>query len=200
MSYQYPTKFAPVTTNLNLFTKGIDHKYKHEQPVRTNLPIYKQFNSIEFNNDPLAEILHQLRQKIDSYDLSYPDEPRVEVSPEDDKENSQLIISKLTQSTPVKKQPSQIKPMKSKTTHKMDNLACHADNILRMAIDSTIISSNSFTIHSFDEDDENEDDQFDEQEHSLIEILKTKSSLRDLRRKRSTLRFDINADDIKSVL
>lgn len=200
MSYQYPTEFAPVSTNLNLFTKGIDHKYNHEQAVRTNLPIYKQFNSIEFNNDPLAEILYQLRQKIESYDLKYPDELRVEMSTEDDKENSQLTISKLTQSTPVKKQPAQIMPVKSKTTHKMDNLACHADNILRMAIDSTIISSNSFTINSFDEDDENDDDHFDEQEHSLIEILKAKSFPKDLRRKRSTLRFDINADDIKSVL
>ncbi|MCP8718102.1 MAG: hypothetical protein M5F18_02255 [Asgard group archaeon] len=201
MSYQYPTKFAPVSTNLNLFTSSFDHKNKNEQISHTNLPIHKQFNSIEFNSDPLAEILNLLRQKIKNYTLKYPEEPQIELPTDDDKENSQFMIPRLTQSTPVKQQPPQMKPVKPKTAHKVDNLACHADNILRMAIDSTIISSNSFTINSFDEEDEDdEDNHLDIHEHSLIELLKSKSSFRDLRRKRSTLRFDINADDINSVL
>ncbi|RCK58075.1 hypothetical protein Cantr_06594 [Candida viswanathii] len=209
MSYQYPTKFVPVSTNLHLCVNDTARQQKHGRMTPTSLPIYKLFNSIEFHNDPLADILNLLRQTIGSYTLKYPREGDKNGEAEaecgddqhtdDDKENSQATIPRITQSTPVKTHQQPVKAVKSRSKHKVDNLACHADNILRMAIDSTIISSNSFTINSFDEDDE-DDDHLDVHEHSLIELLKSKSSFRDLRRKRSTLRFDINADDINSVL
>ena len=76
-----------------------------------------------------------------------------------------------------------------------------------MAIDSTIISSNSFTIYSFEEDDDDEEgvDDHDHdhdflQENSLIQLLKYKNSKRELRFKPPVIKFDINADDINSVL
>ena len=82
-------------------------------------------------------------------------------------------------------------------------MACHADNILRMAIDSTIISSNSFTINSFEEDDDDEEEWMIMimilQENSLIQLLKYKNSKRELRFKPPVIKFDINADDINSV-
>ena len=73
-------------------------------------------------------------------------------------------------------------PLRNK---KLDNLVC-VDNILRMAIDSTIISSNSFTINSFEEDDDDEEG-VDDHDHDfyrkilLIQLLKYKNSKRELR-------------------
>ncbi|KAL6452917.1 hypothetical protein SBY92_000262 [Candida maltosa Xu316] len=203
MSYTFPSKFNPISTNLNLSIVVPDQM----EPEVVNEPIYKQFTSKKFK-DPLMELLNKSRINIDNYVLKYPtlEEEEEEEDHDHDKENHHHIMgavkSNILESTPIKKQPfvlqDAFKPKTVKPKKKIDSLACHADNILRMAIDSTIISSNSFTLNSFEDD---EDEEFDVNENSLLEALKSKSSRRDLRSKKSaTLKFDINADDINSIL
>lgn len=217
IDYSYPQKFVPTTVNLDLHI-NIPKDTTTFEIIQQ--PIYKQFTNKTFQ-DPLNDILKILRQKINNYQLSLPEEEKeeeehLESELESDKENDIVGVSKtvdLNQSTPIKKLPPAIPsaasapiPLRNK---KLDNLACHADNILRMAIDSTIISSNSFTINSFEEDDDDEEgegvDDHDHdhdflQENSLIQLLKYKNSKRELRFKPPVIKFDINADDINSVL
>lgn len=210
IDYSYPQKFVPTTVNLDLHI-NIPKDTTTFEIIQQ--PIYKQFTNKTFQ-DPLNDILKILRQKINNYQLSLPEEEEeeehLESELESDKENDIVGVSKtvnLNQSTPIKKLPPTIPsaapapiPLRNK---KLDNLACHADNILRMAIDSTIISSNSFTINSFEEDDDDEegvDDHDFLQENSLIQLLKYKNSKRELRFKPPVIKFDINADDINSVL
>lgn len=211
VDYSYPQKFVPTTVNLDLHI-NIPKDTTTFEIIQQ--PIYKQFTNKTFQ-DPLNDILKILRQKINNYQLSLPEEEEeehLESELESDKENDIVGVSKtvdLNQSTPIKKLPPTIPsaapapiPLRNK---KLDNLACHADNILRMAIDSTIISSNSFTINSFEEDDDDEEgvDDHDHdflQENSLIQLLKYKNSKRELRFKPPVIKFDINADDINSVL
>lgn len=213
IDYSYPQKFVPTTVNLDLHI-NIPKDTTTFEIIQQ--PIYKQFTNKTFQ-DPLNDILTILRQKINNYQLSLPEEEKeeeehLESELESDKENDIVGVSKtvdLNQSTPIKKLPPTILlaapapiPLRNK---KLDNLACHADNILRMAIDSTIISSNSFTINSFEEDDDDEEgvDDHDHdflQENSLIQLLKYKNSKRELRFKPPVIKFDINADDINSVL
>lgn len=216
IDYSYPQKFVPTTVNLDLHI-NIPKDTTTFEIIQQ--PIYKQFTNKTFQ-DPLNDILKILRQKINNYQLSLPEEEEeeehLESELESDKENDIVGVSKtvnLNQSTPIKKLPPAIPsaasapiPLRNK---KLDNLACHADNILRMAIDSTIISSNSFTINSFEEDDDDEEgvDDHDHdhdhdflQENSLIQLLKYKNSKRELRFKPPVIKFDINADDINSVL
>lgn len=217
IDYSYPQKFVPTTVNLDLHI-NIPKDTTTFEIIQQ--PIYKQFTNKTFQ-DPLNDILKILRQKINNYQLSLPEEEKeeeehLESELESDKENDIVGVSKtvnLNQSTPIKKLPPAIPsaasapiPLRNK---KLDNLACHADNILRMAIDSTIISSNSFTINSFEEDDDDEEgvDDHDHdhdhdflQENSLIQLLKYKNSKRELRFKPPVIKFNINADDINSVL
>ena len=217
IDYSYPQKFVPTTVNLDLHI-NIPKDITTFEIIQQ--PIYKQFTNKTFQ-DPLNDILKILRQKINNYQLSLPEEEKeeeehLESELESDKENDIVGVSKtvdLNQSTPIKKLPPAIPsaasapiPLRNK---KLDNLACHADNILRMAIDSTIISSNSFTINSFEEDDDDEEgegvDDHDHdhdflQENSLIQLLKYKNSKRELRFKPPVIKFNINADDINSVL
>ncbi|KHC36454.1 hypothetical protein MGQ_02551 [Candida albicans P76067] len=217
IDYSYPQKFVPTTVNLDLHI-NIPKDTTTFEIIQQ--PIYKQFTNKTFQ-DPLNDILKISRQKINNYQLSLPEEEKEEEEHseselESDKENDIVGVSKtvnLNQSTPIKKLPPAIPsaasapiPLRNK---KSDNLACHADNILRMAIDSTIISSNSFTINSFEEDDDDEEgvDDHDHdhdhdflQENSLIQLLKYKNSKRELRFKPPVIKFDINADDINSVL
>lgn len=217
IDYSYPQKFVPTTVNLDLHI-NIPKDTTTFEIIQQ--PIYKQFTNKTFQ-DPLNDILKILRQKIKNYQLSLPEEEKeeeehLESELESDKENDIVGVSKtvdLNQSTPIKKLPPTIPlaapapiPLRNK---KLDNLACHADNILRMAIDSTIISSNSFTINSFEEDDDDEEgegvDDHDHdhdflQENSLIQLLKYKNSKRELRFKPPVIKFNINADDINSVL
>ncbi|KAL1572444.1 hypothetical protein V4U94_003414 [Candida albicans] len=212
IDYSYPQKFVPTTVNLDLHI-NIPKDTTTFEIIQQ--PIYKQFTNKTFQ-DPLNDILKISRQKINNYQLSLPEEEEEEEHSESelesDKENDIVGVSKtvnLNQSTPIKKLPPTIPsaapapiPLRNK---KSDNLACHADNILRMAIDSTIISSNSFTINSFEEDDDDEEgvDDHDHdflQENSLIQLLKYKNSKRELRFKPPVIKFDINADDINSVL
>ncbi|CAX42629.1 conserved hypothetical protein [Candida dubliniensis CD36] len=227
IDYSFPQKFVPTTVNLDLHIDIPNHTTTTTSTTITiQQPIFKQFTTKTFQ-DPLNDILKLSRQKIQNYQLSLPsyeeeeeeeegethkddddDDDEVKSELENNKENDIVGDSKtidINQSTPIKKLPQlppqlpQQLPSVPLRNKKSDNLACHADNILRMAIDSTIISSNSFTINSFEEEEEDDDDDF-LQENSLIQLLKYKNSKRDLRFKPPIIKFDINADDINSVL
>lgn len=70
IDYSYPQKFVPTTVNLDLHINILKDTTTFEIIQQ---PIYKQFTNKTFQ-DPLNDILKILRQKINNYQLSLPEE------------------------------------------------------------------------------------------------------------------------------
>ncbi|CAI5758515.1 unnamed protein product [Candida verbasci] len=144
---------------------------KQKPNQRITQPIYKEFkhnNSVSLD-DPVKTILAKSQAKISAYELKIYEEQNNK-SRRNSVEGNQVepVVEK---STPVKK----------KKNRGEDKLACHADNILRMAIDSTILGSlNSFTMTEIYSDDD--------LENSIIA------------KRKGNLKFDINAEELNAAI
>ncbi|KAI5970383.1 hypothetical protein CANMA_000546 [Candida margitis] len=126
-------------------------------------PVGKVFTDKKFSN-PLHNLLVKNRQTLSSIRIEIPREGLSNVKQpcikskvdfpifEDVQKSSAAITSKTMSSAQEHNSSSR------KHEEATDNLACHANNILRMAIDSTMMSSmNSITLQNINSDsfDEN---------------------------------------------